>query len=186
MKMNILLLVASLFSAGCFADGGQITAPPPRGPVTIYHSDYTTAVTTTTAADTVEVVFATATIPANTLAKNGDCIRVEYAGLTANDTNTKTVRLRWGGASGSGFHRAMLNTTQARFLLQGTVCRADAGIQLASGGDSSANPSNNNSGITHLLDETQPISLVASCQNGSSVLGDCSFGFLRVVFEPAP
>jgi hypothetical protein len=54
----------------------------------------------TNAADAVETAF-TYTVPASTLATNGDTIKVVAVGTLAADTDSKTVNLFWGGTGGT-------------------------------------------------------------------------------------
>lgn len=74
-----------------------------------------------------ETVLATYTVPANTLATDGDSLRVWAWGSTANSGTSKTLRMYWGGTAGAQIATFLLDTgTDDQWIVQGEVYRTGA------------------------------------------------------------
>mgnify|MGYP001559577769 CR=1 FL=1 len=141
---------------------------------TVFHQDYRTAASTTNP-DTSELAFSTFTIPANILARDGDCIRYICALSAAAASSVLYVRLQ-----GELITRRTSGAL-AVFAAHGLVCRAGASGQIITGDFSSANPwpvsttANSNASTMSL-----------ACGGSSASVGGVSYVMMRAVYEPAP
>lgn len=92
-------------------------------------SDTTSAAT----AGTSEEILATYTVPAGTLSENGMWISMEASGITAANTNSKVLNLRFGGIGGTIVATATTTTSAASWYLKARVLRTGATAQATQG-----------------------------------------------------
>lgn len=90
---------------------------------------YTTKQTTT---GTVEEVLATYTLPANTLARDGQAVRITAWGDNAANTNGKTERIRVGGIGGTVVAQRASAVSGAIWRIDLIVVRTGAATQVSS------------------------------------------------------
>lgn len=178
-------ILFALLSIGTNACAGVSPIASGGGARTIFYQDYTTVQTTTTF-DTGEIVFATATIPANTLNRVGDCLRITSVGKAAANTNSKTWRVRWGAAgTSSGTVTAQSSSNSGQGLGSiAQICKTASSAQYLGGEAGSVAGSGGSAFATK--NETVDNFVNVSCSVATGGQGDCSFGFVRVEYIPAP
>lgn len=117
--------------AAVFADTPTLVTP--RGvPYLLAQSAVASPVTGTTS----ETTLATITVPANALGPNGRVIVTAFFSMT-NSANTKTLRMRWGGISGSVMTSSGL-TTSATWRTEGEVANRNATNSQVTGPNNAA------------------------------------------------
>ena len=84
----------------------------------------------------VETALATVSIPAGSMGPNGRVIAVGYFSMT-NSANTKTLRIRWNGISGSVMTSSGL-TTSATWRTEGEVANRNATNSQVTGPNNAA------------------------------------------------
>lgn len=90
------------------------------------------------------------TVPANTLAVNGDSIWFEASGTAANNANAKTLRARFGSSGTSQIFSQALTVNQAgQWVLRGRVIRTGSATQKGYAG-LSGNQNNTANVVTNL------------------------------------
>lgn len=120
----------TLTGRGVLATGTTVT--PGTGTATasvggvLYVS--TTAQATT---GTTEEVLATYTLPANTLARDGQAIRITTWGLHANNSNAASLRIRVGGIGGTLIANANTSTADSAYAYTAVLMRVSASTQTA-------------------------------------------------------
>lgn len=147
----------------------------------------TVGVTTTTAAGTGELDMAVITIPANSLTNKGDRIKVEAAWTGAGDANTKRARIRANGSSGTICSDTLAHAVNAGSMVAyATIRQAGNSSQTCDGTAFAPNFTGNAQSSVLTLDNTASFTIDITCQNGSSVAGDCSFVSATVELCSAP
>jgi hypothetical protein len=94
-----------------------------------------------------EAILYTRTVPANTLAVNGTTLRITACGTLAADTDSKTVRIRWGGIGGT-IASVVVDATAAvtNWRMDALITRIGSNAQRLNGVGTMFNTSNNNIG----------------------------------------
>lgn len=135
-----------------------------------------------TGADTNETVLKTFTVPANTLNLNGRTIRIRAVGTFAANTNTKTLRIRWGGIGGTIIVTGTVadQADQTRWYAEATLSRIGTGSQrlygFAGRNDNGDTLFGQQFGMTTgTQDETTDVALVVTGQNGTANANDIVF-----------
>ena len=105
---------------------GQIVNQPqtdtPGTPVVVLNVNTTSQATTGTS----EEVLATYTLPANTLARNGQAVRVTMRGYHAANSNSATLRVRLGGIGGTVLAAHTLAAANGVFEINSVFYRTGA------------------------------------------------------------
>ena len=140
-------------------------------------------------ADTNEDILKTYTVPGGTLANNGDVIHVTAGGTMAASTDTKTVRIRWGGMAGS----VLANPSGA--VAGAVTWHAEAWLMRTAAGTQAFNStgtvvgSGNTSGTLTAnasADETQPQDILVTGRNTTTATaGSITCSFFHVEFKRA-
>lgn len=132
-----------------------------------------------TGANTTETILKTVTVPANSLNADGRTIRLTAVGATANNSNNKTIRVRWGGIGGTivsvigpdaydtGKWRIVVEISRIASNSQGFMSLAS----LTSNGLAINGPDLGTSAQT----DSGAITLVLTGQNGTAAAGDITF-----------
>jgi hypothetical protein len=157
---------------------------------TFFYQDFHTTLATTTVATPSTQIFSTMTVLANTLMKNGDCIRVVCQGNFAGNTNNKTATLTMGGSTIAT--SLAVNTSGAFWYLESEVCRDASNHQIVNGqgrsgtaGSAATFHASFGSGSFGLGD-TVDQDVKCQCANASASAGDCSFFMMKGEYKPAP
>lgn len=169
--------------------GTSVSSAPIGG--TLCSDTYATVVTTTTPANTSVINFSTCTIPANTLARNNDCVVFNCSLTTAANVNSKrleTIEVAWTGSSALNNNNAASNGLTAVSEIK--ICRVSATAVTISGSSINgttpkADPITSSTVFTGIT-ATAATSIYCACQNGSASQGDCSFLSSGAVYRPAP
>jgi hypothetical protein len=140
--------------------------------------------------DTNENILKTYTLPANTLANNGDVIHITAGGTMGATTDSKTVRLRWGGIGGS----VLANPSGA--VAGAVTWHSEAWIMRTAAGAQSFNSngavvgSGNTSGVLTAnasIDETQPQDILVTGRNTTTVAaGSITCSYFHVEYKKGP
>ncbi len=158
----------------------------------LFYSDYSLVGTTTTQGLTNTIAFSTYTLPANTLARNGDEVLITCRGFMAQEgTYLKGISITAGGvaiSSHSGTGSGAANGTAPMALgvvHKASIIRTSAGNQIAS----SYAPST--TGIRNVyarttLDETTALQLLCNGYSADPDIGSVSFLSMKVEFLPSP
>lgn len=80
-------------------------------------------------ADVTEDTLQTYSLPANALDQIGRCVRVTSWGTTANNADTKTLRLRFGGTL--VYSQTLTTSVLGDWVIKATVCKTAANTQTA-------------------------------------------------------
>ncbi len=137
-------------------------------------------------ADNSEDTLITYTLPANSLAANGDRIRVTADCSTASNSNTKTIKLYFGSQFPFFFGAGALNNTSIHFDM--LVMRTSSGGQIINGTgassttNSTAGASNFAATVTGTQTDSSTIVVKLTGQSGSSVASDIVCNQLTVEF----
>lgn len=133
----------------------------------------TNTTTAGTAANTTETDLWAYTMPAATLDANGEGVRITVFGTTANNTNSKTVRVYFGATAFT-----VLSTTSAavswraviEVIRTGATAQVGTGMSLAGGAIAMTTPV-----LTPSDDTAAAIVLKVTGQNGTSAANDIVF-----------
>jgi hypothetical protein len=137
---------------------------------------------TFTPAGTGEEVAYTCTIPANSLSANGKALRVTVAFTTAANTNSKVLRIRWGGVGGTICAARSASSSGTNVRLECLLLRRDTASQVMVGtGTDSVNVNILTTNATATRDETASNDLVVTMTNASSA-SDATAQFFFVEF----
>ncbi len=139
------------------------------------------------AADSTEDTLLTFTLPANTLAANGDKIRIQASFVCAANSHTKTMKLYFGSATPFSFSGSENNFSAFMEML---VMRTASGVQIING-TAANSTTNSNTGflgyVTNIAgSETDSAGIVIKVtgQSGSSAANDVVCNQLTVEFIP--
>lgn len=163
MKL-IILLFALFLPAYVYAQPIVSSAPATIAPL------FTTGVVVGNGADTTEDTLDTYTLPAGIFQNVGDRIVINAAGSFAASTDTKVVRIRWGGGSGTVTVTPTGNTTgQVRWWATVTILKTGSNTQSYGSGANVLNSSNSGtSSGTATATDTNTIGIVLTGQNSTS------------------
>lgn len=126
------------------------------------------AVAVSCPADTTEDILATITVPANSMGANG-MLRITTLWSFTNSANLKTMRVRFGGASGTQYVLLSFNTALTASYSQILIGNRNAtDSQVGPMAGSTSFSTNANSPITSSVDTTAETSIVLSGQKASS------------------
>lgn len=137
---------------------------------------------------TSEEVLATYTVPANTLATNGQALRIRVWYTLGANSNSKSVRLRWGGLAGDAVALWTTTTLGGGYtaVLDATIIRTSSNNQRWAGTASiTTTPSGNTAGSlgsavgTSTKTDSGTIDLVAT-GTGAGGAGDLTFNAMIV------
>lgn len=147
-------------------------------PIGVIQSDTTAGSTT---AVTSEETLITYTFPANSLDSNAKAIRIRAAGTTANNTNTKTIRLYFGTTVLISNDITTAPNNQS-WEFEATVIRTAATTQkcMARGTVATANQTSTYAGSGQTL--TGAVTIKVTGQNGTASANDITAQFLHVEF----
>jgi hypothetical protein len=138
-------------------------------------------------ADVTEDTIQTCVVPANTLAKNGDTLKISTGGTFGATTDNKFARVRFGVGVAGAVQSALATVTNWNLTV--VVTRTAVGTQ-SSWSIGGANLAPNGTGTlanSFGADETAPISITVTGQNvTSSVAGSLTSRGLLVEFLSGP
>lgn len=179
MKRIILTIVALLTISVGIINSQVVLQPPTKFPKVIFQG-----VTSTATTGTVIETLATATITANTLAKDGDCLRITYYADTTVANTTKTMTLVFGSTN-----IGVLNATGTAGLggnITAHVCRLTATTQVAES-FGTANGGNGSTNLDSAPTETLTGDVTVLFRGTTaSALGELIYKIGQIVYEPAP
>lgn len=152
------------------------------GAVRRLHSSFTQ---TGNDANTNEKDLGTYALPANTLASDGQSIRMKAWGTLAANSNSKTVRLYFGGHTTSF---TTSSATDVKWLIESTLMRYQVGgqrrLNLFSIGASSATGGAGSTVSTAAQDETTSLTLKVTGQSGTAAANNIVMDGLLIEFLP--
>lgn len=117
----------------------------------------------------------TFSVPANTLANNGESIWFEASGKTANNGNAKTLRVRFGTSGTSLILSSSLATSTAhRWILRGRIIRTGAATQvgyaeLNSSGGGSLTSASVETGLDQTLSNAISLRITGEATNNNDI-----------------
>lgn len=167
---NVALLSGTnaFTGANTFEAGGGTTTYAPGGRLHAITSTVTTTGTT-------EEVLSTYTMPANTLDSNGRMLHMLVGATTANNANSKTLRIRVGGIAGTMIASQLVSSPASRMFFDVYVVRRTSTTGFASETQNTINQTS----IT--TDFTGSIDIVLTGQT-SGAAGDVTVQQFAVVY----
>ena len=155
---------------------------------------WSTVVSSSTKADTTEIVGASTGIPAGVLANNGDCLLIMCGGAGAATATTKQLAIRWNTTTLSSVDGTIIANTGAvttngvLMNARATICKSNSNAQvvrdaiaIAAGtlGTQVATPS-----LT--ATDTGVINVACTIKNGTGNLADTLLKVMTIEKKPAP
>lgn len=130
-----------------------------------------------TAANTSDTALRTYTLPANAFSATSKVIKVTAWGSFAANGNTKTVRIKWNGLSGTTVVAITLSVNNQNWILVGNIVRTGSSTQDVLGYALVSSPSQDlvTTFGTSAATDTGAIDIVISAQNGTASANDIRY-----------
>lgn len=178
--MRIYALAAAIGLLACPALAQQVSpGPAPVQPL------YATGASVGNTADTTEDILQTYTLPAGQLAITGDRLHIVAGGTLAGTTDSKNIRVRIGGLSGTAIASRTLNATNnTTWTIDAWVVKTGSNTQTYTasfnGNGASATALNGTAAVT----DTSTIQIVVTGQDSTaSTANAVTCNFFSVDFK---
>lgn len=122
-------IVTGLATPIDIADGGTAATTAADARISLGVAPLDVVTTQTPNSGSSETDLATCTVPANTLARDGDSLWFEASGTFAANGNTKTIRVRFGSGSNTQVFSVGAAASGAQWSLRGRIIRTGAATQ---------------------------------------------------------
>lgn len=144
---------------------------------------YVTTTSAQTGANTTETTLATYSLAADQLGANGQSIVIEVAAHCAANTNTKTIKLKFGSNSLT-LNPVTVAPNGVPVIARVIYIRTGASAQLLYGGGQAGTADQVYTTATLTEDMSATITITVTGTNGTAAAGDIVFDALRIRYEP--
>ena len=161
------LLLAASFAAATLSFAAVTTDWMKTGTLAGARALCSSAVAVSGAADTNENTLATCTVPGGSMGVNGQ-LRVTALWTVNNNANAKTVRIRFGGASGTAYSAIGLASLVSRLDIRVIANTGAANSQVGGQSGSDTYASTANALTTSAVDTSASTTIVFTCQKATA------------------